>query len=135
MRAKLQQIGGTGALKAFEEEYAKHGQIQTLDGEENDSAYGSLPGRMINKQLAHGLLLDPLFQLDESGGCSTENPAFHCVGESFHRAFWDSTEDDVKLEPPCYVRVIRVLEEICNGIHNLLSDSGIHEVIDLAFVK
>ena len=90
---------------------------------------------MTNQQLAHELLLDPLFQLDESGGCSTENPAFHGVRESFHRAFWDSIEDDVKLEPPCYVRVIRVLEDICDGIHHLREDSGIHEAVDLAFVK
>ena len=27
------------------------------------------------------------------------------------------------------------LEEICNGIHDLRADSGIHEVVDLAFVK
>ena len=133
LRAKLQKMAGTDALKAFEEEYAKHGQIQTVDGEKTGSAYVSLPGR--NEQLVHELLLDPLFQLDETGGCSTENLAFHGTLKSFHCAFWDSIEDDVKLEPPCYVRVIRVLEEICNGIHNLLSDSGIHEVIDLAFVK
>ena len=41
----------------------------------------------------------------------------------------------MKLEPPCYVRVIRVLEEICDGIHHLRADSGIHEAVDLAFVK
>ena len=92
-----------------DEEYAKDGQIQTGDGEKNGSAYVSLPERMTNQQLAHDLLLDPLFQLDKSGGCSTKNPAFHGIRESFHRAFWDSIEDDVKLEPPCYVRVMRVL--------------------------
>ena len=41
----------------------------------------------------------------------------------------------MKLEPHCYVCVIRVLEEICNGILDLRADSGIHEVVDLAFVK
>ena len=41
----------------------------------------------------------------------------------------------MKLEPPCYVRVIRVLEKICDGIHHLRADSGIHEAVDLAFVK
>ena len=41
----------------------------------------------------------------------------------------------MKLDPPCYVRVIRVLEEICDGIHSLRADSGIQEVVDLAFVK
>ena len=79
LRVKLQQMGGTDVLKAFEEVYAKYGQIQTVDGEENGSAYVSLPGRMIDQQLAHELILDPLFQLDETGGCSTENPASHGI--------------------------------------------------------
>ena len=95
-RAKLKQLGGTDARKVFEEEYAKYGQIQTLDGEENGSAYVSLPGHMTNLQLAHELLLDPLFQLDVSGGCSTENPAFHGVRESFYCAFWDSIHLQVR---------------------------------------
>ena len=48
-------------------------------------AYAALQGFMTNDQLAHELLLDPMFQLDESGGCSVENPAFHCISESFHQ--------------------------------------------------
>ena len=37
--------------------------------------------------VAHKLLLDPLFQLDKSGGCSTENPLFHNIRESLNSAF------------------------------------------------
>ena len=33
--AKLQQMAGMDALKAFDKEYAKHGQIETVDREEN----------------------------------------------------------------------------------------------------
>ena len=40
---------------------------------------------MTNEQLAHELLLDSKFQLDESGGCSVENPVFHRIRESFHQ--------------------------------------------------
>ena len=40
---------------------------------------------MTNEALAHELLWDPLFQLDESGGCSIENPVFHRIRESFHQ--------------------------------------------------
>ena len=90
---------------------------------------------MLNQQLAHELLLDPLFQLEEEGGPQTENPVFHNIRESFHRSFWDSLEDDLKLEYPCYVRVIRVLGQICDGIHDLCESSGIREVVDLEFVS
>ena len=82
---------------------------------------------MSNQQVAHELLLDPLFQLEDEGcGSHTaENPIFHNINESFHRQFWDSLEDDLKLEYPCYVRVIRVLGQICDGIHDLCESSGI----------
>ena len=76
--SKLQQIAAIGVLKAFDEERA-NGHIKILDGVGNASAHTSLSGRMNNQQLAHELLLDPLFQLDESGGCSTENPVFHKI--------------------------------------------------------
>ena len=49
-------MAGTDALKALDEEYAKHGQIQIVDADhavENSSTYISLPGRMTNRQLAH----------------------------------------------------------------------------------
>ena len=46
-------MAGTDALKALDEEYAKHGQVQIVDAVENSSTYISLPGRMTNQQLAH----------------------------------------------------------------------------------
>ena len=93
---------------------------------------------MSNEQLAHELLLDPTFQLDESGGCSAENPVFHRIRESFHQAFWDSLVDDLRLATPCYVRVLRVLAEIRDGIHDLAGtrDScNIMEAVDLDFIR
>ena len=70
---------------------------------------------MTNQQLAHEPLLDPFLRLDESGGHGAKNPAFpgHGIRETFRRAFWDSIEGDVKLEPPCYVRVIRARARAC----------------------
>jgi hypothetical protein len=93
---------------------------------------------MTNEQLAHELLLDPTFQLDESGGCSVENPVFHRIRESFHQAFWDSLVDDLRLATPCYVRVLRVLAEIRDGISELagsLQSGAIAEAVDLDFIK
>ena len=137
LRSKLEQIAGISVLNAFDEERA-NGLMQIVNGVGNASAYMSKRTvRLSNQQLAHELLLDPLFQLEDDG-CGThtaENPIFHNINESFHRQFWDSLEDDLKLEYPCYVRVIRVLGQICDGIHDLCETSGIREVVDLEFIS
>jgi len=140
LRSKLQQIGGVDALDRFDAERAA-GHVHTGNPGNppgGSSAYAALPGRLTNEQLAHELLLDPGFQLDESGGCSVENPVFHRIRESFHQAFWDSLVDDLKLEIPCYVRVLRVLCEISDGIKDLAGsrESGcLNEVVDLAYIR
>jgi len=89
LRGKLQQIAGVDALNQFDEQ-RKVGLVggpRTGVGGSSASAYTALPGRMTNEQLAHELLLDPTFQLDESGGCSVENPVFHRIRESFHQVY------------------------------------------------
>ena len=144
LRGKLQQIAGVDALNRFDEQ-RRAGLVQSGGGGGGGigaggagGAYAALPGRMTNEQLAHELLLDPAFQLDESGGCSVENPVFHRIRESFHQAFWDSLVDDLRLTTPCYVRVLRVLAEIRDGINELAGsrESGsISEAVDLDFIK
>lgn len=140
LRGKMQQIAGVDALNKFDEQ-RKVGLVsgpRTGVSGSSGSAYAALPGRMTNEQLAHELLLNPTFQLDESGGCGVENPVFHRIRESFHRAFWDSLEDDLKLDSPCYVRVLRVLSEIREGIADLSGSREskiIREAVDLEFIK
>jgi len=94
LRSKLQQIAGVEALQKFDDDRLSGalpgGGDAPGGGGGNDKgtgggAYAALPGRMTNEQLAHELLLDPTFQLDESGGCSVENPVFHRIRESFHQ--------------------------------------------------
>lgn len=100
--------------------------------------YSALPGRMTNEQLAHELLLDPAFKLDDKGGSAAENPVFSRIRESFHVAFWDSLVDDLRLTPPCYVRVIRVLSEIRDGIADLGSGNeavSINQVVDVEAIR
>ena len=117
LRGKLQQIAGREALDKFDEDrlsgaFAASASVGTA------GAHAALPGRMTNEQLAHELLLDPEFRLDETGGCNSAvgNPVFNRIRDSFHRAFWDSLVDDLKLETPCYARVLRVLAEVCLSI-------------------
>jgi hypothetical protein len=105
----------------------------------HNSAYQTVPGRMTNEQLAHELLLDQRFQLDDAGGSEVENPACHRIRESFHKAFWDSLVDDLMLHPnPCYFRMIRVLGEIRDGIADLAGTTTairIAEIIDIDFIN
>jgi hypothetical protein len=54
------------------------------------------------------------------------------------QAFWDSLVDDLELASPCYVRVLRVLREIRDGISDLAGRrevTAIHGVIDLELIK
>jgi hypothetical protein len=138
LRSKLSQIAGPDALAQFDSERVDGGP-RIGGGGGKASAYAAIPGRLTNEQLAHELLFDQTFQLSDNGSTGDENPVFHRIRESFHQAFWDSLVDDLKLLPtPCYVRVLRVLAEIRDGISDLagsIEASAIHEAVDLDFIK
>ncbi len=157
LRGKLQQIAGPGELRAFDEQRMSGwvsgiGTVSIGCNGDNDGNGGGDSGgsagsnaysainlpRMTNEQLAHELLLDPGFQLNEEGGASSENPVRRKIRESFHKAFWDSLVDDLRMNPPCYVRVIRVFVEIRDGIAELNGSKEkdcINEIINVEFVK
>ena len=135
LREKLKQIAGQEAVDKLDENRLIGAPV--VEGGRASGAYAALPGRMTNEQLAHELLLDPTFKLDETGGCNVQNPVFHRIRESFHRAFWESLVDDLKLTTPCYVRVMRVLGEVRDGIVDLSGDrekGNITEIIDTDFI-
>ena len=119
LRSKLEQISGREALARFDEQRQNNTLALPPPPGGGAGAMAMLPGRMSNEQLAHELLLDPTFQLDEGGGCAIENPVFDRIRESFHQAFWDSLADDLRLSTPCYARVVRVLAEIRDGLNDL----------------
>jgi hypothetical protein len=79
---------------------------------------GMIPGRMSNEELAHALLIDPAFRLNDEGtgpGCDH----YRAIRETFHRAFWDSLIADITARanaPVTYVRVARVLDEVRLGL-------------------
>ena len=147
LRGKLQQISGAEALSQFDEQ-RRAGQSPGGSGGSGGAGgcgsggaggvYGALPGRMTNEQLAHELLVDPTFQLEEGGGCGAESAAFRRIREPFHQAFWDSLVDDLRLATPCYARVLRVLAEIRDGIRELAGSreaGGVGEAVDLDFIR
>jgi hypothetical protein len=142
LRGKLQQIAGAAALAEFDASRAAVSAVERAGGAccsaSSHSSCATLSGRMTNEQLAHELLLDPAFQLDESGGSEVDSPVFHRIRESFHRAFWDSLVDDLQLPTPCYTRVLRVLSEVRDGISDLAGapeSASIAEAIDIEFIR
>lgn len=138
LRSKLQQIAGIEELNNFDVHRAT-GQVSLIAPSGVTDLYASIPGRMSNEQLAHELLLDPKFQLDEAGGASCENPIYHRIREGFNKAFWDSLVDDLKLFPPCYVRLLRVVVEIRDGLGDILGGKvdnvPIEDVINIPSIE
>ncbi|EKX31294.1 hypothetical protein GUITHDRAFT_122507 [Guillardia theta CCMP2712] len=130
LRAKMLQMAGPQGLESFDESLVLQGlssiNVDTPpsvpapeSSSMNASGLSSLPGRMTNEQLAHELLLDPTFTLDVEGAGYIENPVLAKVRESFKVAFWDSLVDDLRLSPPCYIRVLRVIGEVRDGMIDL----------------
>lgn len=89
LRSKLEQISGPDALDAFDIQ-RKAGRAGLSNGsngvitEARITMYTTLPGRITNEQLAHELLLDPGFALDDVGGSGLESSVQHNIRESFH---------------------------------------------------
>jgi hypothetical protein len=137
LRNKLLQVAGQKALDDFDSARERKDFSRVFQGV-SGADYTEQPGRLTNEQLAHELLLDNAFQLDDSGSCYVENPVFHNIRQSFHKAFWDSLEGDLLLEDPCYVRVLRVLVEVRDAIQDLAGSresAAITEVIDIDHIK
>ena len=90
--------------------------------------------------MAHELLLDPTFQLDENMAAGYgASVVLSRIRDCFQDAFWASLEDDIsKCQPPCYVRVLRVLVEIRDGIAELATADqslAIREIVDIDHIK
>jgi hypothetical protein len=104
LRTKLQQIAGHQALADFDTARQQPAQQLVM-------APYRIPTRLTNEQLAHELLLDPTFQLNED--------PFDAIRSSFHNAFWDSLVGDLNLAPPCTARVVRVVHEISDAVNQM----------------
>lgn len=133
LREKLVQIAGPQPLEEFDaarrsKDFSKVFAVQGV-------AYTEQPERLTNEQLAHELLVDNAFQIDD---CYGENPVLDNIRQCFHKAFWDSLESDLLLAEQCYVRVIRVLKEIRNGIQDLAGEresQAISGAIDIDHIE
>ena len=117
--------GGGAALTGGEAALTHGGAALTHGGAAGGGVLASgwalrtVPGRLSNEQLAHELALDRTFQLDGSGGSSSEDPLYRQIRNTFQLAFWDSLVGDLRLETPCYVRVLQVVAELREGLDTL----------------
>ena len=153
LRGKLEQIGGPEAIQKFDTDHPRASFLVSGGGGSQTSSTSTsavmFPSRITNEQMAHELLVDPTFQLDDTypmvlssssarrTSSRSELAVFHQMRTSFHRAFWNSLVDDLNLQVPCYVRVIRVLKEIRDGITDLAGsrEPTIIEILDLDFIE
>ncbi len=157
LRSKLQQIAGVEALRQFDRDRIAGGVgVMPLPVEASleqsistvvapyttrQYAYEAMQARVSNEQLAHELLMDPRFQLDESTGdlSTVHNPVVRRIRDTFHAAFWSSVVDDLCLPTaPCFTRALRVLREVRDGIVDLAGGrelAAIQELVDLPFIE
>ncbi len=93
--------------------------------------------RINNEQLAHELMIDNLFQLTERGDVAV-NPVADFISSGFHASFWASLGDDMTILPPSFVRVLRVLAEIRDGMVALAGTTEavhIQEHMDMELIQ
>lgn len=156
LRTKLTRIAGPACMQEFDRAHprllalsspsskapsaaAPSPEAPEAPQQLRESLRGPMPGRLSNEQLAHELALDRSFQLEDGGGCRSENPLLQQIRDRFHRAFWDSLVGDLCLETPCYARVLHVVADIRDGLHDLSVRASrpvdVQQVIDLDYIR
>eukprot|EP00960_Hanusia_phi_P064642 765856-Hanusia_phi.AAC.4 len=68
--------------------------------------------------MVYTLLLNPSFRFQTELDTIPDG-ALQRVRTCFQDAFWRSLADDLRLEPPCCARVIKVLDEVASGVVDL----------------
>lgn len=124
LERKLTQIGGcvsgepkeNGAAKkqggATAAKVVKTHNVGDLGAQSGNGGGGG----MSNEQLAHELLIDSGFRLDDKAGISDEKLVHTKIRETFERAFWNSLIEDLTCVPPSFAPVLNVLNEIKAGL-------------------
>ena len=154
LRSKLQQLAGHEALLQFDAQNLKTGfsavsssGVIAVNIPNIDMSQSVVPNalKVSNQQIAHELILNPSFQLSNShavGGALPNSSLNQCAAKQirakFHAAFWDSLGDDMRLELPCYVRVLKVLQEIKDAMLELGGSNfsqQVNAVMDLELIQ
>ena len=130
LRDKLRQIAGPETLAEFDVELAD--MLAAPSPATPPTGFD-----LTTEQLAHELLLDPCFQLDPSDTGAGGASVMRRIRESFHRAFWNSLQDDLRTDPPSYKRMLRVIAELRGGLLEVatIEDArAVAETLDMSFI-
>lgn len=94
---------------------------------------------MSNEQLAHELLLDPGFTMDEKDDNDTSKLVHTKIRVTFKPAFWTHVYNDLCAQPMVLQRVFKVLDEIRVAVGNACRNRPearlIEEVIDMDLIR
>lgn len=111
--------------------------------DDNDDGAAATNTGMSNEQLAHELLLNGNFQLEDD--CHLYNfyqpnaAVYNTITDSFDRAFWASVEEELKLVPPCLTSFFGILSDIKERVIGFSlaypEALGIKEIIDVEHIK
>jgi hypothetical protein len=138
LRDKYQQHAGSAALNIFDNEYRDVILLINSTPTLSTLSKTSFIGRMTNEQLAHEILINPFFQLNdnENDDDNYDTSIYKRMNHSLEQTFWDNLTDNLKLDNPCYIKVLDVLLLIHDGIKEFEDeDSLISKVIDINFIK
>lgn len=94
--------------------------------------------KMSNEQMAHEMLLDPLFQLDDYGNLPYIHPGHKAIRNCYHKSMWRCVLDDLQQLPPNYEKMVGVFEEIIKGLV-ALGDTPVQQeirlILDIPYIK
>lgn len=136
LKDKLKIIAGDQGLKDYEE-----ASKQALASRRVQGVQGVPNSGMTNEQLAHELLLDPNFRMDENPvrDANHDKLVYTTIRRDFESGFWPLLLADLCSTPRVYERVIQVLEKSKKGIvlvcGHLVDVQQINEIIDIEHIQ
>ena len=122
LRLKYKQIAGESALSEFEKTIQSEAKFISAPQIVDQPKIIGIPKIIDNRQLAHELLLDNNFRLDDE--MSLFNPtALQVLRKESAQAYWRSLLDELRLAPPLFVSARRVIEHLRIGLQQHTTES------------
>jgi hypothetical protein len=115
-------IPATVQLPFAEAPYITNQQLLQLTSRINRGSIFSYPNadRVSNEQLAHEILINPSFQLDDNGSISGRAK---CINSSFIDTFWSDLLNELTRPEPCFACSLGVLGYLLDGLNDILDSS------------
>ena len=142
LKQKLAIVAGAKAVEEYEKQRKEAAERDAAAAAAAVSALAQGCGQcagMSNEQLAHEVLLNPLFTLDDKD-CKTEDKlVLTRIRETIKPDFWKALYEDLSVTPQSYAHVLTVLKEIKSSIQNVAQghpeSRRIAEIVDVDFIS